>query len=150
MPNVRNKSHLDIFKANCQVIMKPYFTFIFENSLTRVKLLQWCQMSFRISQFSYLSTVCGTVCWGWHRSNIKVLHHWPFWGESTCNQWFPAQMASNLENVSMSWHHAISCPNAMPSTGPNEKILVEFQIHLKLFCLYFLSYKSNHNVLFKL
>ena len=33
--------------------------------------------------------------------NIKVPRHWPLCGE------FPAQMASNAENVSIWWHHHV-------------------------------------------
>ena len=33
------------------------------------------------------------------KENIKAPRHWPLWGE------FPAQRASNAENVSIWWHH---------------------------------------------
>ena len=35
--------------------------------------------------------------------NIKAPRHWPLWGE------FPAQMASNAENVSIWWRHHEPC-----------------------------------------
>ena len=35
------------------------------------------------------------------KENIKVLCHWLLWGESTVDQWFPSQMASNAENISL-------------------------------------------------
>ena len=39
------------------------------------------------------------------KENIKAPHHWPLWGEFTCDGEFPAQMASNAENVSICCHH---------------------------------------------
>ena len=39
------------------------------------------------------------------KENIKAPRHWPLCREFTGNQWFPAQMASNTENVSIWWHH---------------------------------------------
>ena len=38
--------------------------------------------------------------------NIKAPCHWPLWGEFTSDQWIPwTQRASNVENVSIWWHH---------------------------------------------
>ena len=37
------------------------------------------------------------------KENIKAPRHWPFWGEFTGD--FPAQRASNAENVSIWWRH---------------------------------------------
>ena len=37
--------------------------------------------------------------------NIKVLRHWPLCGEFTVTGEFPAQRASNAENVSIWWRH---------------------------------------------
>ena len=43
------------------------------------------------------------------KENIKAPRHWPLWGNSPGTGEFPAQMASNVENVSISWrHHDIS------------------------------------------
>ena len=40
------------------------------------------------------------------KENIKAPRHWPLWGEFTGE--FPAQSASNAENVSIWWrHHAV-------------------------------------------
>ena len=39
------------------------------------------------------------------KENIKAPHHWPLCGEFTGDSEFPAQMASNSENVSIWWHH---------------------------------------------
>ena len=36
------------------------------------------------------------------KENIQASHHWPLWGECTGHQW---KMASNAENVSISWRH---------------------------------------------
>ena len=42
------------------------------------------------------------------KENIKAPRHWPLCGEFTGDQWIPAQMASNAENVSIWWrHHAM-------------------------------------------
>ena len=67
------------------------------------------------------------------KENIKAPHHWPLWGESTSEQWFPSQRASNVENVSIwwchhghwiqpAWHpqlesHGISCCTSSPMKG---------------------------------
>ena len=37
------------------------------------------------------------------KENIKAPRHWPLYGEFTDE--FPAQMASNAENVSIWWRH---------------------------------------------
>ena len=37
------------------------------------------------------------------KENIKAPRHWPVCGEFTGD--FPAQMASNAENVSIGWRH---------------------------------------------
>ena len=37
--------------------------------------------------------------------NIKASRHWPLCGESLVTIEFPAQMASNVENVSIWWRH---------------------------------------------
>ena len=37
--------------------------------------------------------------------NIKAPRHWPLCGEFTGSSEFPAQMASNAENVSIWWRH---------------------------------------------
>ena len=39
------------------------------------------------------------------KENIKAPHHWPLCREFTGDLWFPAQRASNAENVSISWRH---------------------------------------------
>ena len=39
------------------------------------------------------------------KENIKAPRHWPSCGEFTRNGEFPAQMASNAENVSIWWRH---------------------------------------------
>ena len=37
--------------------------------------------------------------------NIKAPHQWPLWEESTGDQWFPSQRASNPENDLIWWCH---------------------------------------------
>ena len=39
------------------------------------------------------------------KENIKAPRHWPLCGEFTGDREFPAQMASNAENVSIWWRH---------------------------------------------
>ena len=39
------------------------------------------------------------------KENIKAPRHWPLWGEFTRDGEFPAQRASNAENVSIWWRH---------------------------------------------
>ena len=39
------------------------------------------------------------------KENIKAPRHWPLWGEFTGTGEFPAQKASNAENVSIWWRH---------------------------------------------
>ena len=42
------------------------------------------------------------------KENIKAPRHWPSCGEFTGTGEFPAQMASNAENVSIWWRHHVS------------------------------------------
>ena len=39
---------------------------------------------------------------------FKASRHWPLWGESPLTGEFPAQMASNAENVTISWRHHVN------------------------------------------
>ena len=39
------------------------------------------------------------------KENVKAPHHWPLWGKVTGTGEFPAQRASNAENVSIWWRH---------------------------------------------
>ena len=39
------------------------------------------------------------------KENIKAPRHWPLWGEFTGTGEFPAQRASNAEDVSIWWRH---------------------------------------------
>ena len=55
------------------------------------------------SQITSLTIVYSTVIQAEIKENIKALHHWPLWGQFTDE--FPAQMASNAENVSIWWRH---------------------------------------------
>ena len=61
-----------------------------------VTLVQWLQlhysdiiMSTMASQITGVSLVCSTVFQVQIKENIKALHHWPLWGESTGDQWIP-------------------------------------------------------------
>ena len=55
------------------------------------------------SQITSLTIVYSTVYSDADQENIKVPSHWPLCWEFTGE--FPAQMASNAENVSISWRH---------------------------------------------
>ena len=41
------------------------------------------------------------------KENIKAPRHWPLCGDFTGTGEFPAQLASNAENVSIWWHHHV-------------------------------------------
>ena len=65
-----------------------------------------------VSQITNLTIVYSTVNSGRDQESIKAPRHWPLWGENTpVVGEFPAQRASNAENVSIWWrHHAIYHP----------------------------------------
>ena len=42
------------------------------------------------------------------KENIRAQRYWPVWAESTDDQWFPSQRASNTENVSIWWRHHVA------------------------------------------
>ena len=64
-------------------------------------------MSAMASQITDIPIVCSTVCSSadQRKGNTKAPRHWPLWGESTGDQWFPSQRVSNAENVSIWWRH---------------------------------------------
>ena len=51
------------------------------------------------------------------KENIKAPRHWPLCGEFTGTGEFPAQMASNAENVSIWWRHHVLGYKLNISTG---------------------------------
>ena len=57
------------------------------------------------SQITSLTTVYSTVCSGTDQRKHKALRHWHLCGEFTGDRWIPAQMANNVENVSIWWRH---------------------------------------------
>ena len=59
------------------------------------------------SQITSLTIVYSAVYSGADKENIKAPRHWPLCGEFTGTGEFPAQMASNAENVSISWRHLV-------------------------------------------
>ena len=60
------------------------------------------------SQITSLTIAYSTVIQAQIKENINAARHWPWCGESTGTGEFPAQMASNAENVSIWWrHHAV-------------------------------------------
>ena len=48
------------------------------------------------------------------KENIKAPRLWPLCGEFTGTGEFPAQMASNAENVSIWWRHHRASANPLP------------------------------------
>ena len=57
------------------------------------------------SQIPSLTIVYSTVIQAQIKENIKAPRHWPLCREFTGE--FPAQMASNVENVSIGWRHHV-------------------------------------------
>ena len=57
------------------------------------------------SQITSLTIVYSTVYQAQIKENFKAPRHWPLCEEFTGHRLFPAQMASNAENVSIWWHH---------------------------------------------
>ena len=65
-----------------------------------------------VSQITSLTIVFSTVYSEQIKENIKAPRHWPLCGEFTGISEFPAQRASNGENVSIWWrHHVIIYPS---------------------------------------
>ena len=60
------------------------------------------------SQITSLTIVYSSVIQVQIKENIKAPRHWPLCGEVTGHGEFPAQMASNAENVFIWWRHHIS------------------------------------------
>ena len=59
------------------------------------------------SQITSLTIVYSTVYSDEDQRNTKAPRHWPLCGEFTGIGEFPAQMASNAENVSIWWRHRV-------------------------------------------
>ena len=57
------------------------------------------------SQITSFRIVYWTVYSDADKENIRAPRHWPLCGEITGDGEFPAQMASNPENVSIWWRH---------------------------------------------
>ena len=62
------------------------------------------------SQITSLTIVYWTVIQAQIKENIKAPRHWPLCGEFTGTGEFPAQRASNAENVSIWWCHHVERP----------------------------------------
>ena len=60
------------------------------------------------------------------KENIKAQRHWSLCGNSPGTGEFPAQMASNAENVSIWWRHHILCTCTRLSTTVCTSILVHW------------------------
>ena len=67
-------------------------------------------MSAMASQITSLATVYSIVYSDAHqRKHQNCIRYWPLWGEFTVTGEFPAQRASNAENVSIWWLHHEMC-----------------------------------------
>ena len=51
------------------------------------------------SQITGVSIICSTVCSGTDQRKHQTPRHWPLWGNPPVTHEFPAQRASNAENV---------------------------------------------------
>ena len=56
------------------------------------------------------------------KKNTKAPRHWPLCGEFTGTGEFPAQMASNAENVSICWRHHEHCRHKQPCDCPSATV----------------------------
>ena len=59
------------------------------------------------SQITSLTIVTQPFIRAQAKENIKAPRHWPSCGESPGTGEFPAQMASNAENISIWWRHHV-------------------------------------------
>ena len=76
-------------------------------------------MSTIASQITSIAIVYSTVYSAQIKENIKAPRHWPLCGEFTGTGEFPAQRASNAENVSIWWrYHERATNNAHSYNGP--------------------------------
>ena len=66
------------------------------------------------------------------KENIKALRHWPLCGEFTGTGEFPAQRASNAENVSIWWRHHDQVLSREWNAGVLCDIGYPSETHLKL------------------
>ena len=90
--------------------MKQYGTFRHFKQTSFNNSLQWHNdviMGTMASQITSRMIVYSTVIQAQIKENIKAPHHWPLCGEFTGSGEFPAQRASNAENVSISWRHRV-------------------------------------------
>ena len=67
------------------------------------------------------------------KENIKVSRHWPLCGNSPGTSEFPAQMASNAENVSIWWRHHVNWSMWRPFEE-REELKKLWHVHHFLFC----------------
>ena len=65
----------------------------------------WCHLRVMASQITSSSNICSTVQLN-NEENIRALYYWLLCeGNSPVTWGFPSQRASNMESVSISWHH---------------------------------------------
>ena len=76
-------------------------------------------MSAMASQITGVSGICSTVCSEADKKITKAPRHRPLWGEFTGASEFPAQRASNAENVSIWWCHHDKDNLVQLLLGPN-------------------------------
>ena len=80
------------------------------------------------SQITSLTIVYSTVIQAQIKENIKAPSHWPLCREFTGTGEFPAQMASNTENVSIWWRHHGTKPNNLlqwPTLQQGSTLLIQ-------------------------
>ena len=58
------------------------------------------------------------------KENIKAPRHWPLCGEFTGE--FPAQRASNAENISIWWRHHVALSNKLALWAMKKHIFTKF------------------------
>ena len=75
------------------------------------------------------SNVCSTVCSDCQQRNIKGPRYWTFVRRSHCDQWFPTQKESNMENASIWWRH-----NGLKNTTT---------AHVSYYAIYTLHYSNG-------
>ena len=125
------------------------FAFLFPRFLHYIDVI----MTTMASQITSLTVVYSTVIQTQIKENIKAPRHWPLYGEFTGTGEFPAQMASNAENVSIWWRHHVymlisaslfsgMCPYVLIVYPPKincEQVDIWINIHIQ----YLLEYDKN-------
>ena len=78
-----------------------------------------------VFQITSLTIVYSSFIQAQIKENIKAPRHWLLCGEFTRTGEFPAQMASNMENVSIWWRHHVCDWNPAPSIRRQTLVLIQ-------------------------